>query len=104
MIVFAALGKVGEGGDVMKVTRYRAFSAAIAAVAGLTLSAGTPVLASGTPAPGWPQPRYNAAGNLGYNPAETQLGTGNVGRLSPTPSHRWTGRSPLRHRWWRTGW
>jgi hypothetical protein len=64
----------------MKVTRYRAFSAAIAAVAGLTLSAGTPVLASGTPAPSWPQPRYNAAGT-GYNPTETQLGSGNVGRL-----------------------
>jgi PQQ-like domain len=38
------------------------------------------VLASGTPAPSWPQPRYNAAGT-GYNPTETQLGTGNVGRL-----------------------
>ncbi len=35
----------------MKVTRYRALSAALAAVAGLTLSAGTPVLASGPPAP-----------------------------------------------------
>ena len=64
----------------MKVTRKGAFAAAIAAVAGLTLSAGTPVLASGTPAPGWPQPRYNAAGT-GYNPTETQLGTGNVGTL-----------------------
>jgi putative pyrroloquinoline-quinone-binding quinoprotein len=64
----------------MKVTRFRASSVALAAIAGLALSAGTPVLASGTTAPSWPQPRYDAAGS-GYNPAETQLGTGNVGRL-----------------------
>ena len=64
----------------MKVTRNRAFCAAVAALAGLAFSAATPLPASGAPAPSWPQPRYNAAGT-GDNPTETQLGTGNVGRL-----------------------
>jgi outer membrane protein assembly factor BamB len=64
----------------MKVTRHQVSAAVIAIAAGLTLSAVTPVLAAGTPAPSWPQPRYDAAGT-GYNPTETQLGTGNAGKL-----------------------
>src|SRR5579863_363498 len=55
----------------MKVTRHLSLSAALVAVAGL---------AFGTTAPSWPQPRFDAAGT-GYNPAETQLDAGNVGKL-----------------------
>jgi hypothetical protein len=87
----------------MKVTRHLALSAALVAIAGLALSAGTPVLASGTTAPSWPQPRYDAAGT-GYNPTKTQLGTATSASWSPVPSHRCGARSPRRHRWWRTGW
>lgn len=64
----------------MKVTRHRALFAAIAAVAGLALAGGPAASASSTPAPSWPQPRYDTAGT-GYNPHETQLSAHNVGRL-----------------------
>lgn len=65
----------------MRITGGKIFSAAlIAAIAGLASLAGAPISVAAAPAPGWPQPRYDAAGT-GYNPNETQLNAGNAGRL-----------------------
>jgi hypothetical protein len=69
---------------VMRAT-VRGLVPAVALTAVLALAPAPPAPAAtpapaGTPAPGWPQIRYDAAAT-GFNPGETQIGAGNVGKL-----------------------